>query len=259
MMTSEFSIANSSSVWSDSRCVSGSRSLHKCTSDVAKDKTKPFSKRPQPWGWRTLPYNYMACIRGCAIGQSVVLLLPCSVSVTNQCLTCTQAHWEIAQDKTKWLETSKARGIKRKAGRPNVLWAKIYIQRESTWEWLRSPIILLRATHNQSHVHIRDLTQTATKTSTPRSLACENIRFSSLFAAGDKRLQRRRARRNGCFRRLRGRECRDLGRVHHRSSPNFNVKQAAGVNTGFAFTVSKTQGRRNYWKTSYWDVTTMSY
>ena len=80
------------------------------------------------------------CIRGCAIGQSVVflLLLPCSVSVTNQWLTCTQAHWEIAQDKIEWLETSKARGIRRKAGRPNVLWAKIYIQRESTWEWLRS-------------------------------------------------------------------------------------------------------------------------
>ena len=42
-------------------------------------------------------------------------------------------------------------------------------------------------------------------------LACENIRFSSLFAAGDvsrggtsraKRPHRRRARRNGCFRRL---------------------------------------------------------
>ena len=33
-------------------------------------------------------------------------------------------------------------------------------------------------------------------------LACENIRFSSLFAA--KRPQRRRARRNGCFRRLGG-------------------------------------------------------
>ena len=41
-------------------------------------------------------------------------------------------------------------------------------------------------------------------------LACENIRFSSLFAAGDvsretftaKRPQRRRARRNGCFRGL---------------------------------------------------------
>ena len=31
-------------------------------------------------------------------------------------------------------------------------------------------------------------------------VACENIRFSSLFAA--KRPQRRRARRNGCFRRL---------------------------------------------------------
>ena len=39
-------------------------------------------------------------------------------------------------------------------------------------------------------------------------LACENIRFSSLFADGDvsrggtKRPRRRRARRNGCFRRL---------------------------------------------------------
>ena len=38
-------------------------------------------------------------------------------------------------------------------------------------------------------------------------LACENIRFSSLFAAGDvsnvpERPQLRRARRNGCFRRL---------------------------------------------------------
>ena len=32
-------------------------------------------------------------------------------------------------------------------------------------------------------------------------VACENIRFSSLFAAG-KRPKRRRARRNGCFRRL---------------------------------------------------------
>ena len=31
-------------------------------------------------------------------------------------------------------------------------------------------------------------------------VACENIRFSSLFVA--KRPQRRRARRNGCFRRL---------------------------------------------------------
>ena len=118
------------------------------------------------------------CIRGCAIGQSVVFLLPCSVSVTNQWLTCTQAHWEIAQDKEKWLETSKARGIRRKAekhpgdeveaDRPNVLWGKIYIQRESNWEWLRSPIILLRATHNQSHVHIRDLKQIAAATSTSR-------------------------------------------------------------------------------------------
>ena len=37
-------------------------------------------------------------------------------------------------------------------------------------------------------------------------LACENIRFSSLFAVGDvsrETSQRRRARRNGCFRRLR--------------------------------------------------------
>ena len=37
------------------------------------------------------------------------------------------------------------------------------------------------------------------------NVACENIRFSALFAAGDvraKRPQRRRARRNGCFRRL---------------------------------------------------------
>ena len=34
-------------------------------------------------------------------------------------------------------------------------------------------------------------------------LACENIRFSSLFVAGQaKRPQRQRARRNGCFRRL---------------------------------------------------------
>ena len=34
-------------------------------------------------------------------------------------------------------------------------------------------------------------------------LACESIRFSSLFAAGNaKHPQRRRARRNGCFRRL---------------------------------------------------------
>ena len=42
------------------------------------------------------------------------------------------------------------------------------------------------------------------------TIACDNIRFSSLFAAGDvsrrgtfaKRPQRRRERRNGCFRRL---------------------------------------------------------
>ena len=34
-------------------------------------------------------------------------------------------------------------------------------------------------------------------------LACENIRFSTLFAGGDaKRPQRPKARRNGCFRRL---------------------------------------------------------
>ena len=113
----------------------------------------------------TWPY-----IRGCAIGQSVVFLLPCSVSVTNQWLTCTQAHREIAQEKQgKWLERSTARGIRRKAGRPNVLWAKIYIQRESAWEWLGSPIILLRATHNQSYVHIRDLKQIAAASSIPRS------------------------------------------------------------------------------------------
>ena len=169
MMTSEFSIANNSSVWSDSRCVSGSRSLHKCTSDVAEDKTKSFTENHSPGeGGHFLTITW-PCIRGCAIAQSVVFLLPCSVSVTNQWLTCTQGHWEIAQDKAKWLETSKARGIRRKAGCRNVLWAKIYIQRESTWERLGSPIILLRATHNQSHVHIRNLKQIATKTSTPRS------------------------------------------------------------------------------------------
>ena len=42
---------------------------------------------------------------------------------------------------------------------------------------------------------------------TPGRLACENIRFSSLFAAGDvsrETSQRRRERRNGCFRRLLG-------------------------------------------------------
>ena len=58
---------------------------------------------------------------------------------------------------------------KRKAGRPNVLWAKIYTQRESNWEWPRSPMILLRATHNQSHVHIGDLKQIAAASSTSRS------------------------------------------------------------------------------------------
>ena len=166
MITSEFSIANSSSVWSDSRCVSGSRSLHKCTSDVAEYKTKSFRTLGDGGHFHTITW---LCIRGCAIGQSVVFLLPCPVSVTNQCLTCTQAHWEIEQDKAKWLETSKARGVRRKAGRPNVRWGKIYIQRESTWKWLRSPIILLRATHNHSHVHIRDLKQTTGATSTPRS------------------------------------------------------------------------------------------
>ena len=171
MMTSEFSIANSSSVWSDSRCVSGSRSLHKCTSDVAEDKAKSFRERPQPWGWRTLPYNYMAMHTGmCHWTERGVFAF---ASLFSQC------HQPVAYVYTgalrnrarqgKWLETSKARGIRRKAGRPNVLWAKIYIQRESTWEWLRSPITLLRATHNHSHVHIRDLKQTAGATSTPRS------------------------------------------------------------------------------------------
>ena len=168
-MTSEFSIANSSSVWSDSRCVSGSRSLHKCTSDVAEDKAKSFRERTQPWGWRTLPYNYMAMHTGmCHWTERGVF-----ASLFSQC------HQPVAYVYTsalrnrarqgKWLETSKARGVRRKAGRPNVLWAKIYIQRESTWEWLRSPIILLRATHNHSHVRIRDLKQTAGATSTPRS------------------------------------------------------------------------------------------
>ena len=33
-------------------------------------------------------------------------------------------------------------------------------------------------------------------------VACENIRFSSLFVVGDVSRQPRRARRNGCFRRL---------------------------------------------------------
>ena len=36
----------------------------------------------------------------------------------------------------------------------------------------------------------------------PQLVACENTRFSSLFAAGDVCPQWRRARRNGCFRRL---------------------------------------------------------
>ena len=216
MMTSEFSIANSSSVWSDSRCVSGSRSLHKCTSDVAEDKTKSFRESPQPLGMEDTSLQLHGHgIRGCAIGQSVVFLLPCSVSVTNQWLTCTQAHWEIAQDKTEWLETSKARGIRRKAGRPNVLWAKIYIQRESTWEWLRSPIILLRATHNQSHVHIRDLKQTAGATSTPRSW---------------------------------------MQRPGESTSP-----WPAKFQRHLLSLLVKKQGGRNYWKTSYWDVTAMSY
>ena len=47
-----------------------------------------------------------------------------------------------------------------------------------------------------------------------KKVACENIRFPSLFAAGDvsrggtrKRPHRRRARRNGCFRRLRKKAC----------------------------------------------------
>ena len=167
-MTSEFSIANSSSVWSDSRCVSGSRSLHKCTSDVAEDKTKSFRERPQPWGWRT-QYNDMAMYTGmCHWTERGVF-----ASLFSQC------HQPVAYMYTgalrdragqgKWLETSKARGIRRKADRPNVLWAKIYIQRESNWESLRSPIILLRATHNQSHVHIRDIKQIAAASSTPRS------------------------------------------------------------------------------------------
>ena len=132
-------------------------------------KQRVLEKDHSPWGWRTLPYNYMVMHTGmCHWTERGVF-----ASLFSQC------HQPVAYVYTgalrnrarqgKWLETSKARGIRRKAGRPNVLWAKIYIQRESTWEWLRSPIILLRATHNHSHVHIRDLKQTAGATSTPRS------------------------------------------------------------------------------------------
>ena len=164
-MTSEFSIANSSSVWSDSRCVSVSRSLHKCTSDVAKDKTKRFRERPQPLGWRTLRYNYMAMHTGMnhwtERGVFASLFSQCHQSVAYM-------YKGALRDRArqgKWLENSKARGIRRKAGCPSVLWAKIYIKRESTWVLK----ISLRATHNQRHVHIRDFKKIATATSTPRS------------------------------------------------------------------------------------------
>ena len=56
------------------------------------------------------------CIRGCAIGQSVMFLLPCPVSVTNQCLTCTQAHWEIEQDKANdWKQAKREESEERRA------------------------------------------------------------------------------------------------------------------------------------------------
>ena len=42
IMTSEFSMANSSSVWRASRCVSASRSLHRCTSEVATERREPL-------------------------------------------------------------------------------------------------------------------------------------------------------------------------------------------------------------------------
>ena len=122
-------------------------------------------------------------------------------------------HVHMRTERSRKTRQNDWKQAKRKAGRPNVLWAKIYMQRESTWEWLRSPLILLILLLSKS-------------------------------------LRRPLSR---------GRGCRDLGRIRHRNPPNFNVKQAAGVNRGFAFTVSKTQGRSNYWKTSYWDVTAMSY
>ena len=40
MMTSEFSMANSSSVWRASRCVSASRILHRCTREVATERRR---------------------------------------------------------------------------------------------------------------------------------------------------------------------------------------------------------------------------
>ena len=40
IMTSEFSMANSSSVWRASRCVSASRSLHRCTREVATERRR---------------------------------------------------------------------------------------------------------------------------------------------------------------------------------------------------------------------------
>ena len=56
------------------------------------------------------------CIRGCVIGQSVMFLLPCPVSVTNQCLTCTQAHWEIEQDKANdWKQAKREESEERRA------------------------------------------------------------------------------------------------------------------------------------------------
>ena len=134
-----------------------------------KIKQRVLEKVHNPWGWRTLPYNYMAMHTGmCHWTERGVF-----ASLSSQChQPVSYMHKGALTDRArqgKWLETSKARGIRRKAGRPNVLWAKIYIQRESTWEWLRSPITLLRATHNHSHVHIRELKQTAGATSTPRS------------------------------------------------------------------------------------------
>ena len=83
-------------------------------------------------------------------------------------------------------------------------------QGERTCPFFLYECLCLCASKNQETVNLK---VTTVMTNSASGLACENIRFSSFFVAEDvslgrtsflraKRPQRRRARRNGCFRRL---------------------------------------------------------
>ena len=115
------------------------------------------------------------------------------------CEVCEQQHSTYSEhgdtciDQTR-PSSARSSTLKIVRGRLQSLWW--FDWGEVWYNWISGRLgkVVAFAIESWSHCHMKVL------------LACENISFSLLFAAGflrAKRPQRRRARRNGCFRRLR--------------------------------------------------------